>query len=128
MQRKAFQSQSVKHKKGGNKQLMLNTVILMGRLVADPVVRETAAGIKCQNFSLAVEEGKDQVSYFDISAFDNKAVELLHKADKITVSGRLHQRTYTGKDGKNRSAIEVIVGSIEFVDVKKPAEPVANAQ
>jgi len=101
---------------------MLNSVILLGRLVADPKTQELKEGVKLSTFTLAVEVNKDVAHFFDVKVFDNNAVALIHKGDKIAISGRLAQYKFTAKDNSTRSGVEIIASTIEFVDVKKPVE------
>ena len=39
------------------------------------------------------------------------------------VSGRLQQRDYTDKEGRKRTAYEVVVGRIYFTDKKEESKP-----
>lgn len=100
---------------------MLNTVVIAGRLVADP--KETKAGEKTiHSFALAVENGKEGAYFFECKTFDNKAIAYCHKGDRIALTGSLSQRKYTAKDGTSRNAIEVVVHNIDFLNVNSNKE------
>ena len=97
---------------------MLNTVALMGRLVADP---KTFSGDENKKslatFTLAVNLG-DEAHFFDCKVFGQEnTVNYLQQGDKIAISGRLAQEKFTRKDGSNGSSVVIIVNNIEFADV-----------
>lgn len=106
---------------------MLNIVIISGRLVRDPELKE-ADGQKVLNFSIAHNrkykvhgEPKDEVSYFDCVAFKQTAELIathLEKGSSVVLAGRLVQQTYE-KDGKNVSRIKLIVNTVQFTGPKK---------
>ena len=54
---------------------MLNKVILMGRLTADPELKHTPSNVAVCSFSLAVNRSfnKDETDFFDIVAWRNTA-------------------------------------------------------
>lgn len=111
----------------------LNRVILIGRLTADPQLRYTPAGTAVAGFSLANNktynqggEKKDQVSYFPCIAWSKLGeimTEHCKKGMRISVDGRLQQRRWADQDGKNRSAVEVIVENFQFLNDKKADNP-----
>lgn len=73
-------------------------------------------------FSIAISMGRDQVEYINCTAFDKKA-ELLEKyfkkGDRIGVIGRIHNGSYTNKDGQKVTATEIWVDEIEFLQDKR---------
>jgi single-strand DNA-binding protein len=106
---------------------MLNTVILIGRLTKDPEGTRTKAGTPVASFSLAVdnptknEEGNYTTSFIPCQMWDKlvtNTFKFLHKGSKIALKGRLNQRTFTTKEGKNASVLEVIADSITLLDPK----------
>ena len=107
---------------------MLNQLILMGRLVANPVHRDNKndATKSFTTFTLAFDNiGSDEASFIDCVAFNNTGNALCKyatKGDKIAVVGAIRQRKYVAKDGTNRSVFEVVVDSVEFLQPKKEAE------
>ena len=102
---------------------MLNCLVVAGRLVKNPEFKE-AKEVKFATFTIAVETGKEEVSYFDCVApeFALKGLELVHKGDKVAVEGYLRQRKYTAKDGKEVYTINIVVNHLEFIDLKKAEE------
>lgn len=111
---------------------MLNVVALMGRLVADPQLRQTTTGKNVASFRIAVDRGRkdangqNQADFFDIVAWDKSAefvCRYFQKDSLIAVEGRLQSRNYQDKSGNNRNAVEVVVNNVSFAGNKeKPAQ------
>ncbi len=107
---------------------MLNRVILIGRLTADPALRYTPNGIPVANFALAVERpfksqsGEREVDFIDIVVW-RRLAELcanhLGKGRLVAVEGRLQVRSYEAQDGSKRRAYEVVADSVQFLDWPK---------
>ncbi|MBO5831576.1 MAG: single-stranded DNA-binding protein [Alistipes sp.] len=110
---------------------MLNNVILMGRLTADPVLKNTASGVAVTSFSLAVERnfadkqtGQRPTDFIDVVAWRGTAefvCRYFRKGQLVAVQGSLQTRTYEDKDGNKRKAVEVIADNCYFAEAKKPA-------
>ena len=108
---------------------MLNVVALMGRLVADPQLRQTTTGKNVASFRIAVDRGRkdangqNQADFFDIVAWDKSAefvCRYFQKGSLIAVEGRLQSRNYQDKSGNNRNAVEVVVNNVSFAGSKEP--------
>ena len=121
---------------------MLNSVIFMGRLVADPELRTTPNGASVVSFTIAVDRpfqrgGSDRVTdFFDVVAWRNTAEfisRFFHKGNLIAVQGYMTTRSYTDRNGVNRKAYELVAENAHFVESKRDgasatgAEPVAPA-
>lgn len=109
---------------------MLNVVALMGRLVADPQLRQTTTGKNVASFRVAVDRGRkdvngqNQADFFDIVAWDKSAefvCRYFQKGSLIALEGRLQSRNYQDKSGNNRNAVEVVVSNVSFAG-KEPAQ------
>lgn len=104
---------------------MLNKVILMGRLTADPELRHTQNNIPVASFSLAVDRGygqDKQTDFLDIVAWRNTAEfvsKWFSKGMLVAVSGRLQTRTWEDKQGSKRKAVEVVADEVFFAEPKK---------
>ena len=117
--------------------LMLNRIVIMGRLGHDPEVRYTQSGKPVASFSLAVDRDfKDKASgeratdWIDVVAWDAKAKfvqQYFHKGQQAVVEGRLQIRDYTGRDGTRRRAAEVVADNIYFAGAKAAAPSEGNA-
>ena len=111
---------------------MLNTVHLMGRLVADPELRRTQSGIPVCSFRLAVDRdylssGTRETDFFDVVSWRSTAEfvsRYFAKGRMAVVDGRLQTRSWTDRDGKNRVSVETVAENIYFGD-SKPAERAA---
>ena len=79
---------------------MLNKIMLIGRLGADPELRYTPSGDPVTNFNLATSR----------SYTDNSSGERV-----VYVEGRFESREYVGADGQNRRAYGVIANSVQFL-------------
>ncbi|MBQ0097735.1 MAG: single-stranded DNA-binding protein [Oscillospiraceae bacterium] len=107
---------------------MINRVILMGRLVADPELKTTNNGIAVTSFRIAVDRsyvkqgGERQADFFDIVAWRGTAEFVcrnFRKGSLIAVDGQLQSRQYQAKDGTNRTAIEVVVDNVSFTGERR---------
>ena len=108
---------------------MLNRVILMGRLTADPELRKTASDLSVTSFTLAVDrnygKGADRQTDFINCVAWRQTAEFIsryfQKGRMIALEGSLQTRNYEDKTGAKRTAYEVIVDQAYFAD-SKPAE------
>lgn len=107
---------------------MLNRVILMGRLVADPELKTTATGLSVTSFRIAVERSYVKVAeerkadFFDVVCWRNSAefvCRYFRKGSMIAIDGQLQSRTYQAKDGTNRYVTEVVANSVSFTGEKQ---------
>ncbi len=110
----------------------LNKVMLVGNLTRDPELKYTPSGAPVCSFGLATNrswttaEGqiKEETQYHRITAWHKLAElcsKLLTKGSKVYLEGRIAYRSYTGKDGQQRSITEIILDDfIVFGSAKKP--------
>ncbi len=116
----------------------MNKVILMGRLVRDPVVRYSAGdnGTAVARYTLAVDrrfakrDEDDQsgasADFISCVAFGKSAEfaeKYLHQGTKIALTGRIQTGSYINRDGQKVYTTDVIVDEQEFAESKA-----ANAQ
>lgn len=104
---------------------MLNSVVLMGRLVADPVLRVATTGREICRFKIAVERptGDRIADFVPIIAFGSSAnfvEKYFKKGSMISVQGRLQTGSYTDDKGVKRSTFEVVANEVGFCGEKKP--------
>ena len=106
---------------------MLNKVILVGRLCADPELRRTQKGTAVATVSLAVERDytrpgeTGEVDFVPLVAWGNTAEFLARNFTKgrmAIIAGRLALRKYEDRDGKKKSIMEVVASDIYFGDSK----------
>jgi single-strand DNA-binding protein len=107
-----------------------NKVILMGRLTADPELKQTPSGAAVTSFTLAVDrrfsngENK-QCDFITIVAWKQTAefiCKYFGKGQAILVCGELQTRTWKDQSGNNRYATEVVANEVNFCESKKEAE------
>lgn len=107
---------------------MLNSITLMGRMAADPIMRRTESGIAVTSFSLACERdyapqgGEREADFIDVVCWRNAAefVEKYFSKGMMTVViGRLQIRGWTDKDGNKRRSAEILADHVYFGEGKK---------
>ncbi len=105
---------------------MINRIVLMGRLTADPEYRQTPNGIPVATFSIAVDRnfvsnGERQTDFIPCVAWRQQAdfvSRYFHKGSMIAVDGSLQTRKFTDKQGNNRTAFEVVLDNVSFTGSK----------
>lgn len=112
---------------------MLNRVIIMGRITANPELRQTQGGVSVLSFTVAVDRrftnpnGERQADFIYCVAWRHTAEfisKYFVKGQMIAIDGVLQSRNYVDKNGNNRSVIEVVVENASFCGSK--AETNAN--
>lgn len=107
---------------------MLNKTVLIGRLVADPELKNFQSGTAMTSFKLAVDrpyvnkEGKAEVDFLPIVTW-NKVAEScaknLNKGRLVAVEGHIQTRSYEDQNGQTRWITEIVANSVKFLDSKK---------
>jgi single-strand DNA-binding protein len=111
----------------------LNSILIEGNLVRDPLLKSTAKGTSVCTFSLASNRFYKQdnmlekeVSFFDVESWSKLAencYNLGRKGRGVRVVGRLKQDRWNGPDGKLHSKVSIIAEHVEFrPDFKKEEE------
>lgn len=104
---------------------MLNKIILIGRLVADPQLRYTQSGIAVTSFTLAVDRpftsqgGEREADFIDIVTWRKQAevcANHLNKGRLVAIEGRLQIRSYDDQNNIRRKAAEVVADQVRFLD------------
>lgn len=118
---------------------MINSVVLMGRLTADPELRTTTTGKSVCSFSIAVDRGysknaeERQADFINIVAWESTAnfvCRYFSKGSMIAIQGQIQTRRYEDKTGAKRTAFEVVAREVSFCGsksetgaVSRPASP-----
>lgn len=106
---------------------MINNVVLMGRLTADPEVRTTTTGKSVCSFSIAVERSyaktseQRQTDFINIVAWESTAnfiSKYFAKGSMIALQGQVQTRSYEDKNGNKRTAFEVLAREVSFCGSK----------
>lgn len=103
-----------------------NSVHLMGRLTADPELKTFGDGAVVCNFTVAINrpvaKGEHPEADFVRCVAWRQTAELLEKyfgkGDRVGIEGRIQVRNYETKDGEKRTATEVQVERIAFIEKK----------
>ncbi|HEV2953993.1 MAG TPA: single-stranded DNA-binding protein [Candidatus Dormibacteraeota bacterium] len=106
---------------------MVNKVILVGRLAADPEVRATQTGMHVANLRVVTNSyaGKDEggkrqeeAEFHRLVIFGRQAEiagEHLRKGRLIFANGRLRTSSWEDAEGKKRSSTEVVVDEFKML-------------
>ena len=105
---------------------MLNSVIIMGRLTADPELRTTTSGLSVTSFTVAVDRNyksgdERQTDFINCVAWRQTAdfvTRFFRKGQMIAVQGSLQVRNYEDKNGNKRTAYDVVADNISFCGSK----------
>lgn len=109
---------------------MLNQVVLVGRIVRKPELKEYEKGKKMTFVTLAVPRsfknmnGEYDTDFIDCVLWDNVAsstVQYCEKGDIIGVKGRLQSRIVEKEEG-NITQMNVVAEKISFLTSKKANE------
>ena len=103
---------------------MLNQIVIMGRLTADPEMRTTQSGTKVASFTVAVDRdfGEKKTDFIPCVAWrqTGEFVERnFGKGNLICAAGSLQSRQWEDRDGKKRTSWEVNVGNVWFTGEKR---------
>lgn len=106
---------------------MLNTAVIMGRLVADPELRTTQTGLSVTSFTVAVDRnyqraGADrQTDFINVVAWRQTAEfvsRYFRKGSMIAVEGSIQTRNYEDRNGNKRTAVEIVANNVSFCGSK----------
>ncbi len=106
----------------------LNSVHLIGRLVADPELRYTQKGAPVCDFRIATTrrfknresgEVQEETLFINVVAWRRQAElanDFLKKGSAVLIEGRLRSRQWESNQGEKRSAVEIVAHRIQFLD------------
>ena len=112
-----------------------NSVHLMGRLTADTELKTFGDGVVVCNFTVAINrpvaKGEHPEADFVRCVAWRQTAELLEKyfgkGDRVGIEGRIQVRNYETKDGEKRTATEVQVERIAFIEKKGESTAVTTS-
>ena len=110
--------------------MAFNKVILMGRLTADPELKQTQSGTAVTSFSLAVDRryNKDEekkCDFISVVAWKQTAefiCKYFKKGSAILLCGELQTRSWEDNNGNKRYATEVVASEVSFCESKNNSE------
>jgi len=117
----------------------VNKVILVGNLGKDPEVRNTQAGQKIVNFTMATSdtwndkasgERKERTEWHRVVIFNERLADVaerfLRKGRKVYVEGALQTRKWTDQSGQEKYTTEVVIdrfrGELTLLDSNRGEE------
>lgn len=102
----------------------LNSILIEGNLIKDPVMKATPNGTPVCLFSVATnrffkqnDELQKEVSFFDIESWAGTAQscgKVLTKGRGVRVVGRLKQDRWNDESGQPKSRIKIVAEHVEF--------------
>jgi single-strand DNA-binding protein len=100
--------------------VLVNVVVLAGRLSDEPEVKDMPSGDKVTRFRLYVPETGKRVLPLPVSAWDKtarKACDALTKGDAVLVRGHLVRRFFRDGGG-GRSVTEVVATEVKKLELE----------
>ena len=122
---------------------MLNKVMLIGRLGADPEIKYTQSGTPVANLRIATDESytdrngqrQDRTEWHTVIAFQRTAEicqQYLHKGSLVYIEGKLQTRKWQDKNGQERYSTEIQCQRLQMLERKQegnaPAQQSAPQQ
>ncbi len=111
-----------------------NEVSIIGRACSDPEQKGSGPA----KFRLAHGGGKSKagkeypVQFFSVTCWDKTEAAKVKKGAKLEISGRLHDATWTDKDGARHYGTDIVAEEIALEDAKanpqvpQAAQPISN--
>lgn len=106
---------------------MLNQVVLVGRIVKNPEIKELENGKRVSNITLAVPrsyknaEGEYDTDFINVTLWNGIAentAEYCQTGDMVGVKGKLETNTYE-KDNQRHTSLGVIAERVTFLAQSK---------
>ncbi len=107
--------------------LNLNKVILAGRIVADPELKQTQSGTNVVTIRIAVNRAfrsrdaqqQNEADFFNVTAWQNTAefiAKYFRKGSAICICGRIQNRSWIDQSGQKRYSTDIIAEEANFVE------------
>ena len=106
---------------------MINKVILIGNVGADPEVRALEGGVKVARLRIATteriynrqtQETKEHTEWHNVTLWRNLADvadRFIRKGSQVYIEGSLRTRAWTDKDGNKRYATEIVANDLKML-------------
>ena len=110
---------------------MINKVILIGNVGADPEVRTLESGTKVARIRIATteriynrqtQEAKEHTEWHSVTLWRNLADvadRFIRKGSQVYVEGRIRSRDWTDDTGNKRFAIEILADDLKLLGRKQ---------
>lgn len=96
----------------------MNKFEIIGRLTKDAEIRYTKENKKVVSFTIAVNNTKEDSTFFKINAFNGTAdliEKYTKKGDLIYIDGMVRNNNYADKEGKKHYEYEFVANKVEFL-------------
>ena len=96
----------------------MNKLYIIGNVTHTPELKNTPNGVPVCSFSVAVNRRDKDALFYRVTAWrglGETCAKYLQKGKKVAVIGELDLRTYTGRDGMEKTALEVTASDVEFL-------------
>ncbi len=114
--------------------MLKNHVQLIGNVGADPEIRKVGKGVPMIRFSLATTEFSKNANGERVSHTEwhqvvawNQLAEIVErlcvKGSEVAVSGKIRYRSYTDREGRERTSTDIVADEIHVFQPRR--EPVA---
>jgi single-strand DNA-binding protein len=118
-------------------QNVTNKVLLTGHLGQEPTIKQFESGSKMATFTLATDEGYvnatgkkiENTQWHRLVAWGDIVKEIessLHKGSKVSIEGKISNRSYQAKDGTTRYTTEIMVSDFELVAKNEKSQAISN--
>lgn len=110
----------------------MNLIVVKGRLVRDPELRQTNSGTAVCTVDLAVDRAyskENETDFFTVVFWRQTAefvAQYFTKGREMLVYGEMQSRKYQDKDGNNRVAWEIKADRVEFCGNKAQGDSSDN--
>ena len=113
---------------------MINKVILIGNVGADPEVRALEGGVKVARLRIATteriynrqtQETKEHTEWHNVTLWRNLADvadRFIRKGSQVYIEGSLRTRDWTDKDGNKRYATEIVANDLKMLGRRGDAQ------
>lgn len=106
---------------------MINSVVIMGRLTADPELKTTNSGLSVTRFTVAVDrqyqkDKEKKADFINVVAWRQTAEfvsRYFSKGSMIAVQGSIQTDKYKDKSGNSRTSFQVVADNVSFCGSKQ---------
>ena len=114
----------------------MNKLYIIGNVTHTPELKNTPNGVPVCSFSVAVNRRDKDALFYRVTAWrglGETCAKYLQKGKKVAVIGELDLRIYTGRDGMEKTALEVTASDVEFLsprsdDQQQPQQQVPEPE
>ena len=103
----------------------MNNITVIGGLGRDPETKQTTNGVRYAIFSIAdngFANGQKLTMWWNCSTYDERAIDFLtkycKKGSSVVVSGEVSERTFTGRDGTQKTDRAISVYKVGFAGTR----------